>query len=226
MVPAKAVLKLEPTGVTEPAAESMIRSNAASVGTNPQRFPNGLPATEQSIPPVRPVDTVAAAVPMVRPRRDNNGYNFQARTPVITGEASFRGSMPVDGIISGQLGASGSTLSIKQRRRSGPVVSEPELTGEINFKDMLRINGHIAGTVSSPKGTLIVDGSAQVDGDIDVGVVVVSGRVNGDVSGHQRVELGPAAVITGNISTSSLTMKPGAVFQGDCRMLSNENTDK
>ena len=84
---------------------------------------------------------------------------------------------------------------------------------------MLRINGHVAATVTSPKGTLIVDGSAQVDGDIDVGVVVVNGRVNGDVIAHERIELGPAAVITGNISTRALTMKPGAVFQGDCRMM-------
>jgi cytoskeletal protein CcmA (bactofilin family) len=54
---------------------------------------------------------------------------------------------------------------------------------------------------------------------------VISGTVNGDVTGHERVELGPAAVINGNISTRTLTMKPGAVFQGDCRMLKNENCD-
>src|SRR5882672_12477424 len=133
--------------------------------------------------------------------------------------------MPVDGIISGQLGGTGSTLTVKQRPHSGAAPSEPELTGEVHFKDMLRINGHIAGKVTSPKGTLIVDGSALVDGDIDVGAVVIGGTVNGDVIAQQRVELGPAAVINGNISTRTLTMKPGAIFQGDCRMLKNENCD-
>jgi len=132
----------------------------------------------------------------------------------------------VDGIISGQLGASGSTLIIKQRPRSGPVESQSELVGEITFKDMLRINGHITGKVASAKGTLIVDASALIEGDIEVGVLVISGRVNGDVVGHERVELGPASVINGNISTRTLTMKPGAVFQGDCRMLKNENGNK
>src|SRR6202011_2698741 len=112
-----------------------------------------------------------AAKPTARPRRDI-GPNFQARVPVVTGEATFRGWMPVDGIISGHLGAVGSTLSIKQRPRGGPVETQPELTGEITFKDMLRVNGHIAGKVNSPKGTLIVDASALVDGDIDVGVAV------------------------------------------------------
>jgi cytoskeletal protein CcmA (bactofilin family) len=163
-------------------------------------------------------------MPIVRPRRDN-GANFQARVPVITGEAVYRGSMPVDGTISGQLGAAGSSLTVKQRPRSGPVGSVPELTGELSFKDMLRVNGHIAGKVTSASGTLIVDPSARVDADVEVGVAVISGIVNGDVIAYERVELGPEAIINGNISTRSLTMKPGAVFQGDCRMLKNENGD-
>lgn len=157
-----------------------------------------------------------------KPHRDN-AYSFQARVPVITGEATFRGLMPMDGVISGQLGANGSALSIRQRQRSGPLESVPELTGEISFKDMLRVNGHIAGKVFSFKGTLIVDGSARVDASIDVAVAVISGTVNGDVVGHQRVELGPSAVINGNISTRSIAIKPGAVFHGDCRMLKNED---
>ncbi|MFS8085765.1 MAG: bactofilin family protein [Acidobacteriota bacterium] len=98
----------------------------------------------------------------------------------------------------------------------------PELNGEISFKDMLRVNGHIAGKVFSFKGTLIVDGSARVDASIDVAVAVIGGTVNGDVVGHQRVELGPGAVINGNISTRSIAMKPGAIFTGDCRMLKDE----
>jgi len=138
---------------------------------------------------------------------------------VITGEASYRGSMPVEGVISGQMNATGSALTIKQRPRNGRVESVPELDGDIIFKDMLRVNGHVAGTISSEKGTLIVDASARVDAVIDVAVAVIQGTVNGDVVGRERVELGQQAVIQGNISTPNLSMKPGATFQGDCRML-------
>jgi cytoskeletal protein CcmA (bactofilin family) len=223
MPPAKASLKLEPTNIT-PASEDALRIAQAPASPNkiPQRLPNALAGTEHAKATVRPVG-MPISVPTARPRRDN-GANFQARVPVITGEAIYRGSMPVDGTISGQLGA-GSTLTVKQRPRSGPVASEPELDGELIFKDMLRVNGYIAGKVTSQNGTLIVDLSARVDADIEVGVAVISGIVNGDVIAHERVELGPAAIINGNISTRSLTMKPGAVFQGDCRMLKNENGD-
>ncbi len=219
MASAKAVLKLEPTGEL---TERINRGPQTLSGEIPPRLPNALAGIE----PPRPLPHahMPAALPTARPRQDT-GANFQARGPIVTGEATFRGWMPVDGIISGQLGAGGSTLVIKQRPRSGRLETQPELTGEITFKDMLRVNGHIAGKVSSPKGTLIVDASALVDGDIDVGVVVISGTVNGDVVGHERVELGPASIINGNISTRTLTMKPGAVFQGDCRMLKNGNGD-
>ncbi len=141
---------------------------------------------------------------------------------MLQGEATYRGSLPVDGIISGQLGVSCNALTIKQRPKNGVVESVPELDGEITFKDMLRINGHVAGRVSSEKGTLIIDASARVDANIEVAVATISGTVNGDIIGHQRVEVGPGAIINGNISTRSLCMKPGAVFQGDCRILKDE----
>jgi cytoskeletal protein CcmA (bactofilin family) len=225
MPPAKAALKLEPTSITQSVNEGALRTAPAPVLTTtiPQRLPNALAGIDHAKPLVRPVG-MPTGLPIARPR-SNNGANFQARVPVITGEAVYRGSMPVDGTISGHLGAAGSSLTVKQRPRSGPVGSVPELTGELIFKDMLRVNGHIAGKVTSASGTLIVDPSARVDADVEVGVAVISGIVNGDVIAYERVELGPEAIINGNISTRSLTMKPGAVFQGDCRMLKNENGD-
>jgi cytoskeletal protein CcmA (bactofilin family) len=163
-------------------------------------------------PKIRPVPA-----PVQAPKE--NG--FQPRIPVITGEATYRGSAEVHGTIAGQLGGHTGMLAIKQRPRNGS--DEPELDGEISFKDMLRINGHIAGKVFSQKGTLIVDTSAKVEAAIDVRICVVSGMVVGDIIGHERVEVGSGAIVKGNIATRTLSIKPGAVFQGDCRMLKDES---
>ncbi len=215
MPAAKPALKKEPSAVTKPE-NPRFQGSAAIAVPGPRRLPANNNGSSSS---TRPVLSAATA----RPRKETS---FQARVPVITGEASYRGSFPVDGIISGQLGANGSALTIKQRPRNGPADSGPELDGELSFKDMLRINGHVAGKIFSFKGTLIVDVSARVDANIDVAVAVISGIVNGDVVGQERVEIGPGAVINGNISTRSIAIKPGAVFQGDCKMLKNENGDK
>jgi len=147
-----------------------------------------------------------------------NPFQFSARAPVIIGEATCRGWLPVDGLISGQLNGNGGALSVKQRTAYWQHETQPELRGEIVFKDMVRINGHIEGKVSSEKGTLIIAESAVVDASIDVGTAVINGKVNGDVVGHERVELGPRAIINGSISSPRLTIKPGAVFCGQCRM--------
>jgi cytoskeletal protein CcmA (bactofilin family) len=161
-----------------------------------------------------------AAMPAVQRRKE---ASFHPRVPVITGEATYRGLVSVGGIISGQLGAANSVLTIKQRPRNGSSESQPELDGELTFKDLLRINGHVAGKVLSTKGTLIVDTSARVEADINVGICVVSGTVVGDIIGHERVEVAAGAVVKGNIATRALSIKPGAVFQGDCRMLKDSD---
>ncbi len=158
--------------------------------------------------------------PPVQPRK---AAAFQPRVPVITGEATYRGTLAMDGTICGQLGAAASAVTIKQRPGNGG--AEPELRGELSFKDLLRINGHVAGRVFSYKGTLIVDASARVEADINVGVCVVSGTVVGDIIGHERVEVTPGAIVKGNIATRSLSIKPGAVFQGDCRMLRDHESE-
>lgn len=172
---------------------------------------------------VEPPPSAAAELSVSPPAQPRKATSFQPRVPVITGEANYRGALPVDGIICGQLGARGSALTIKQRPRNGSDESQPELDGELTFKDMLRINGHVAGKIFSYKGTLIVDTSARVEAEINVAVCVVSGTVVGDIVGHERVEVGPGAIVKGNIATPTLSIKPGAVFQGDCRMLKDRN---
>lgn len=144
------------------------------------------------------------------------------KVPVITGEATYRGVLRVDGAISGQLSAHGGAVTLKQRPRTD---SEPELDGEIAFHGMLRVNGHVAGKLLSEKGTLIIDVEALVNADIDVAVAIIDGTVNGDVIARERLELGLKAKINGNIWTRSLNIKPGAIFEGECKILRDqENT--
>ena len=202
---AKTALQLEPPPTLEEAGAPLIREIV------PPRLPNVIAGGDRAN--LRSVPAHSPAHPSTV---------FQPRNPVITGEAHYKGTLPVDGTISGQLHASGGTMTIKQRPRNARMEPVPELDGEITFKDMLRINGHVAGKIFSAKGTLLIAESATVDAFIDVGVVIISGTVNGEIIGRERVELGLGAVINGNISTPKLSIKPGATFQGDCRMLKAE----
>lgn len=158
--------------------------------------------------------------PLIDPPPDNLIKDHQTKLPVITGEVQCKGLLNLDGIASGQLGRSGGSLSVRQKAK--PLSGEPEFSGEVSFRDMVRVNGHIAGTVYSKKGTLIVDITARVDAHVDVAVAIIGGTVNGDVVAHERVEIGPNARIYGNIWTKSIEIKNGAIFEGLCTMIADE----
>ena len=108
---------------------------------------------------------------------------------------------------------------IKEGTLSGFVGGGTVLTGEANFKAMMRVDGHLSGRVSSTSGTLIVGANGKVDANIEVAVAVIHGTINGDIIATQRLELGRAAKVNGNIQTPSLIIEQGAVFEGSCKML-------
>ena len=115
MPAAKPALSVEPKRKAEPKSSTVQAvSEAASQG--PRRLPTTVTDTEQAKPRT-------AVSPPARP---HNGYSFQARVPVITGEATFRGLIPMDGVICGQLGANPSALTIRQRPRSSSLETGPE----------------------------------------------------------------------------------------------------
>ena len=108
---------------------------------------------------------------------------------------------------------------IKEGTLSGFVGGGTVVTGEANFKAMMRIDGHMSGRVSSTSGTLIVGANGKVDANIEVAVAIIHGTINGDIIATQRLELGRAAKVNGNIQTPSLVIEQGAVFEGSCKML-------
>lgn len=108
---------------------------------------------------------------------------------------------------------------IKEGTLSGFVGGGTVVTGEANFKAMMRIDGHMSGRVNSSSGTLIVGANGKVDANIEVAVAVIHGTINGDIIATQRLELGRAAKVNGNIQTPSLIIEQGAVFEGSCKML-------
>lgn len=108
---------------------------------------------------------------------------------------------------------------IKEGTLSGFVGGGTVVTGEANFKAMMRVDGHLSGRVSSSSGTLIVGANGKVDANIEVAVAVIHGTINGDIIATQRLELGRAAKVHGNIQTPSLIIEQGAIFEGSCKMV-------
>ena len=91
-----------------------------------------------------------------------------------------------------------------------------KFTGEVTFKTSLRIDGHFSGQVNSQNGTLTVSAGAKLsEAVINVAVAKINGTVEGQVNANELV-LGRTANVTGDVSTRTLIIEEGALFNGRC----------
>jgi cytoskeletal protein CcmA (bactofilin family) len=91
------------------------------------------------------------------------------------------------------------------------------LKGTYNSKNSLRVDGEIIGNVSSEDG-VVVGRSGTIRGNIMAKSVVVGGRVKGNITAYQKLELQSTAQLEGDITTPALATEEGALFEGTCRM--------
>jgi len=94
------------------------------------------------------------------------------------------------------------------------------IEGTLTFKETIRVDGHIIGKLISPDGTVIVGENAVLDADIQVGVAVIRGKINGRVEASQRIEIYAPAQVNGDISAPAVAIDSGVSFNGNCKMQS------
>jgi cytoskeletal protein CcmA (bactofilin family) len=91
------------------------------------------------------------------------------------------------------------------------------LEGELRFETSFRIDGRVTGRVTSP-GSLIVGDGGEVDGEVEVGRLFVSGVLRGTVRAAARIQVAPGGKVYADLSTPSLVIEDGAIFEGRCAM--------
>lgn len=100
---------------------------------------------------------------------------------------------------------------------------ETAFSGTLAFKKPLQISGDFTGEIISD-GYLVISEGARVKANIKAGTVVVGGTIIGNVTATQRLEMLATGKVQGNIRTAKLQMADGVVFDGNCEMLSSEET--
>lgn len=92
-----------------------------------------------------------------------------------------------------------------------------EYDGKLTFEGSVRIDGKFAGEIFS-NDILLVGEGAVVKAEIDVGTIIVSGTVEGNITAKKMVELKAPAFVKGTITTPALTIEQGVVFEGSSKM--------
>ncbi len=91
------------------------------------------------------------------------------------------------------------------------------VSGQLSFQGPARIDGIVDGEIQC-QGALTIGESAEVKAKITAQLVVIHGKVEGNVSAKEKIELIAPARLIGNIDTPRLIINEGVVFDGDCSM--------
>jgi len=109
------------------------------------------------------------------------------------------------------------TAALSEVGLVGHLYKGSRVTGQLMFQGAARIDGNVEGEIQC-HGTLTIGEAAEVRAKISSQVVVIRGKVEGNVTAKEKVELLSPARVLGNINTPRLTVAEGVVFDGDCSM--------
>ena len=89
--------------------------------------------------------------------------------------------------------------------------------GKLSFDEMVRLDGSFSGEIKS-SDTLVVGNTAVIDGDIQVGALVLSGKFRGNIKASSLVELRAPAQVEGSIECPLLKIEEKVIFNGEIKM--------
>ena len=92
-----------------------------------------------------------------------------------------------------------------------------QFEGKLVFNEIVRLDGAFRGEVTS-HDTLIVGESADIQADVQVGTLILSGKFKGNVKANTRVELRTPAQVDGTIETPALSVEDGVTLNGTITM--------
>ena len=89
--------------------------------------------------------------------------------------------------------------------------------GELRFEQSFRVDGKVVGKVISD-GDLVDGEKGEIDGEIRVGRLFVSGLVKGEVHAARRLSIHPRGRVEGTVHARALIIEEGGILEGQSSM--------
>lgn len=89
-----------------------------------------------------------------------------------------------------------------------------KIKGEVTGSEDLFVDGQVDGKLSLTNGILTIGPNGQVKADVTAREVIVRGKVDGKVSGRDKVQLWSTGQVTGEVQTDRLAIEDGALLRG------------
>ena len=100
-----------------------------------------------------------------------------------------------------------------------------EFNGKLMFNGSVRIDGDFKGQIYG-NGTLVIGEGAELEADIRVDSVMISGEIRGQIDVKKQVRIYSTGKLLGDLNTPVFSVEEGAFFEGNCRMTRNETEEQ
>ena len=112
-------------------------------------------------------------------------------------------------------------FSKKNEKLESLIGMNSSFRGSIETKGTLRIDGILEGNAGAD--WIILGEKASVQGDLAARAIIVGGRVEGNIKAKEIVEIKSKGRVSGDISSSKLTIVEGGLFDGRSSMSQEES---
>ena len=96
-----------------------------------------------------------------------------------------------------------------------------EFTGKLMFNGSVRIDGDFKGAIFG-SGTLVIGEGAEIEADIRVDAVMISGDVRGQIDVKKQIRIYSTGKVAGDLNTPVFSVEEGGFFEGTCHMTRSE----
>lgn len=111
--------------------------------------------------------------------------------------------------------SSAPAVPVSAGSRSEACISQGiRIKGEVTGSEDLFVDGVVDGKLSLTNGSLTIGPNGQVKADVVAREVIVRGKVEGKVSGRDKVQLASTGQVNGEVQTDRLAIEDGAMLRG------------
>ena len=111
--------------------------------------------------------------------------------------------------------ASTPSSSLATSSRAAACISQGiRIKGEVTGSEDLFVDGIIEGKLNLANGSLTIGPNGHVKADVHAREVIVRGKIEGKVTGRDKVQLWSTGQVTGEVQTDRLAIEDGALLRG------------
>jgi cytoskeletal protein CcmA (bactofilin family) len=118
-----------------------------------------------------------------------------------------------------------STPSRTQQRRITHIAPGSRIQGQLSGPTELLVEGEVEGEIRVD-ATVMIGTDGVVQGPVTAHVVRIGGRVFGNVTASERIEVAPSGSLEGDVTAPRIVIAEGAFFKGRVEMTGADRPEK